>query len=168
VACPRSRTLRKRRGLILQTTGEPSSPPARRGWAGWRSEEAFHAFPDHRPRRPGRADDGAPRPHAVAERPHDQRSALGCPTDRVPPELGTNSLRHAGLQDAAAVRVSAAFEDRVLRIEVEDGGTSGAVIRRTPNRDGGGGFGLNIIDALALRWGVKRAGGTLVWVELGC
>jgi anti-sigma regulatory factor (Ser/Thr protein kinase) len=83
-------------------------------------------------------------------------------------ELVTNSLRHAGLRDAAAVRVSAAFEDRVLRIEVEDGGTSGAVIRRTPNRDGGGGFGLNIIDALALRWGVKRAGGTLVWVELGC
>jgi anti-sigma regulatory factor (Ser/Thr protein kinase) len=83
-------------------------------------------------------------------------------------ELVTNSLRHAGLQDAAAVRVSAAFEDRVLRIEVEDGGTSGAVIRRTPNRDGGGGFGLNIIDALALRWGVERAGGTLVWVEVGC
>jgi anti-sigma regulatory factor (Ser/Thr protein kinase) len=83
-------------------------------------------------------------------------------------ELVTNSLRHAGLQGDAAVRVSAAFEDRVLRIEVEDGGTSGAVIRRTPNRDGGGGFGLNIIDALALRWGVERAGGTLVWVEVGC
>jgi anti-sigma regulatory factor (Ser/Thr protein kinase) len=83
-------------------------------------------------------------------------------------ELVTNSLRHAGLQDAAAVRVSAALENGVLRIEVEDGGTSGVVLRRTPNRDRGGGFGLNIIDALALRWGVKRAGGTLVWVELGC
>jgi serine/threonine-protein kinase RsbW len=83
-------------------------------------------------------------------------------------ELVTNSLRHAGLQDTAAVRVSAALESGVLRIEVEDGGTSGAVVRREPNRDRGGGFGLNIIDALALRWGVKRAGGTLVWVEFAC
>jgi anti-sigma regulatory factor (Ser/Thr protein kinase) len=83
-------------------------------------------------------------------------------------ELVTNSLRHAGLQDTAAVRVSAALESGVLRIEVEDGGTSGAVVRREPNRDRGGGFGLNIIDALALCWGVKRAGGTLVWVELAC
>jgi anti-sigma regulatory factor (Ser/Thr protein kinase) len=83
-------------------------------------------------------------------------------------ELVTNSMRHAGLQDVAEVRVSAALADDVLRIEVEDAGTSGAVIRRTPNRDLGGGFGLNIIDALALRWGVERGSGTLVWVELGC
>jgi serine/threonine-protein kinase RsbW len=81
-------------------------------------------------------------------------------------ELVTNSMLHAGLQGDAAVRVSAALADGVLRIEVEDRGTSGAVLRRTPNRDRGGGFGLNIIDALALRWGVKRVGGTLVWVEL--
>jgi hypothetical protein len=66
------------------------------------------------------------------------------------------------------VRVCAAIADGVLRIEVEDGGTNGAVIRRRPNRDHGGGFGLNIIDALALPWRVKRARGTLVWVELGC
>jgi anti-sigma regulatory factor (Ser/Thr protein kinase) len=81
-------------------------------------------------------------------------------------ELVTNSLRHAGLKGAAAVRVCAALADGVLRIEVEDAGTNGAVIRRTPNRDRGGGFGLNIVDSLALRWGVERAGGTTVWVEL--
>jgi anti-sigma regulatory factor (Ser/Thr protein kinase) len=83
-------------------------------------------------------------------------------------ELVTNSLRHAGLEDAAAVRVSAALADGVLRIEVQDGGTNGSVVRRTPNRDQGGGFGLNIIDALAMRWGVERSGGTRVWVELQC
>jgi serine/threonine-protein kinase RsbW len=81
-------------------------------------------------------------------------------------ELVTNSLRHAGLPDAATVRVSAQLADGVLRLEVEDGGTSGAVSRRTPNRDRGGGFGLNIVDALAARWGVERDRGTLVWVEL--
>jgi anti-sigma regulatory factor (Ser/Thr protein kinase) len=83
-------------------------------------------------------------------------------------ELVTNSLLHAGLQGDAAVRVSAALADDVLRIEVEDEGTSGAVRQRAPNRNRGGGFGLHIIDALALRWGVERGTGTLVWVELGC
>ena len=81
-------------------------------------------------------------------------------------ELVTNSMRHAGLRGAAGVRVSAELADGILRIEVEDGGTNGAVIRRTPNRDRGGGFGLNIVDSLALRWGVERTAGTMVWVEL--
>jgi serine/threonine-protein kinase RsbW len=81
-------------------------------------------------------------------------------------ELVTNSLRHAGLPDAATVRVSAQLADGVLRLEVEDEGTSGAVSRRTPNRHRGGGYGLNIVDALAARWGVERDAGTLVWVEL--
>jgi anti-sigma regulatory factor (Ser/Thr protein kinase) len=81
-------------------------------------------------------------------------------------ELVTNSLRHAGLADAATVRVFAQFVDDALRLEVEDGGTGGAVRRRAPNRDRGGGFGLNIVDALAARWGVERDRGTLVWVEL--
>jgi len=83
-------------------------------------------------------------------------------------ELVTNSMRHADPQDAATVRVSAELADDVLRIEVEDGGTSGAVTRRAPNRDAGGGFGLNIVDAVAVRWGVERGTGTLVWVELAC
>ena len=83
-------------------------------------------------------------------------------------ELVTNSLRHAGLPTTATIRVSAALADGVLRIEVEDGGTSGAIVRREPNRDSSGGFGLNIIDALALRWGVERANSTLFWVEFGC
>jgi anti-sigma regulatory factor (Ser/Thr protein kinase) len=83
-------------------------------------------------------------------------------------ELVTNSLLHAGLPDAAPVRVSAELAGGVLRLEVEDAGTGGAVRRRTPNRHGSGGFGLNIVDALAARWGVERDGGTMVWVELAC
>lgn len=81
-------------------------------------------------------------------------------------ELVTNSLRHGGLPDAANVRVFADLTDGVLRLEVEDAGTAGTVTRRAPNRNRGGGFGLNIIDALAARWGVQRDRGTLVWVEL--
>jgi serine/threonine-protein kinase RsbW len=83
-------------------------------------------------------------------------------------ELVTNSLRHAGLPDAAPVRVSAELNAGILRLEVEDGGTGGAVTRRTPSRHGAGGFGLNIVETLATRWGVERDGATLVWVELAC
>jgi anti-sigma regulatory factor (Ser/Thr protein kinase) len=83
-------------------------------------------------------------------------------------ELVTNSMLHAGLPGDAVVSVCAEIADGVLRIEVEDGGTNGAVIRRTPNRRDGGGFGLNIVDAVAARWGVERRTGTLVWVELDC
>jgi serine/threonine-protein kinase RsbW len=98
------------------------------------------------------------------------RATNGLLTDAplVVSELVTNSLRHGGLTDVATVRVSAELAESVLRLEVEDPGTSGAVTRRSPNSERGGGFGLNIIDALALRWGVERARGTLVWVELGC
>jgi serine/threonine-protein kinase RsbW len=83
-------------------------------------------------------------------------------------ELVTNSLLHASPQEAAEVRVSAVFADGVLRIEVEDGGTGGGPVRRSANRDLGGGFGLNIVNSLAAHWGVERNGSTLVWVELAC
>jgi anti-sigma regulatory factor (Ser/Thr protein kinase) len=83
-------------------------------------------------------------------------------------ELVTNCLRHAGMSDSATVRVSAQLTDGVLRLEVEDPGTVGHVARRTPDPDHGGGFGLNIVDALAALWGVQRDESTLVWVELGC
>jgi anti-sigma regulatory factor (Ser/Thr protein kinase) len=83
-------------------------------------------------------------------------------------ELVTNSLRHATLPEATSVRVSAALAGGSLRIEVEDAGTGAGPVRRSANGNRGGGFGLNIVDALAARWGVERDGGTLVWVELAC
>lgn len=83
-------------------------------------------------------------------------------------ELVTNSVRHAGLSDGAMVRISAELAAGVLRLEVEDPGTAGAVARRSPDGERGGGFGLNIVDALAMRWGVQRNGATLLWAEFGC
>jgi anti-sigma regulatory factor (Ser/Thr protein kinase) len=81
-------------------------------------------------------------------------------------ELVTNSLLHAGLPGPATVRVSAQLAEGVLRLEVEDAGTAGTVAQRVPSDDRRGGYGLNIVDALAARWGVVRDGGTLVWAEL--
>jgi anti-sigma regulatory factor (Ser/Thr protein kinase) len=81
-------------------------------------------------------------------------------------ELVTNSLLHADLPGPATVRVSAQLAEGVLRLEVEDAGTAGTVAQRVPSDDRRGGYGLNIVDALAARWGVVRDGGTLVWAEL--
>jgi anti-sigma regulatory factor (Ser/Thr protein kinase) len=81
-------------------------------------------------------------------------------------ELVTNSLLHADLRGPATVRVSAQLAEGVLRLEVEDAGTAGTVAQRDPSDDRRGGYGLNIVDALAARWGVVRDGGTLVWAEL--
>jgi anti-sigma regulatory factor (Ser/Thr protein kinase) len=82
-------------------------------------------------------------------------------------ELVTNSVRHAGLSDGATVRISAELGAGVLRLEVEDAGTVGVVARRSPDGERGG-YGLNIVNALATRWGVQRNGATLLWAELGC
>jgi anti-sigma regulatory factor (Ser/Thr protein kinase) len=83
-------------------------------------------------------------------------------------ELVTNSVRHAGVPDAAIVRICARLAEGILRLEVEDPGTAGAVAQRPPDHHRGDGFGLNIVDALATRWGVEREGATLVWAEFWC
>jgi anti-sigma regulatory factor (Ser/Thr protein kinase) len=75
-------------------------------------------------------------------------------------ELVTNALRHG--EGSIELRL-ARLEDRV-RIEVVDEG-SGAVpaIRQEVAEDGG--WGLRIVDELALRWGCFE-GTTHVWAEL--
>jgi serine/threonine-protein kinase RsbW len=80
-------------------------------------------------------------------------------------ELVTNSVRHAGLNGDAAVHVVALLGNGVLRLEVDDLGTAGDVQVREPSLAGGG-FGLNLVGALARTWGVERDGRTRVWVEL--
>lgn len=92
------------------------------------------------------------------------RASNGLLTDAplVVSELVTNSLRHGGLPDAATVRVCADLVEGVLRLEVEDAGTAGAVTQRVPHRNHrnhGGGFELNIIDALAARLGSEARPG---------
>ena len=81
-------------------------------------------------------------------------------------ELVTNSVLHAGPLVGAPIRVSAALADGTLRLEVEDAGHGNAVIRRAPDRRHGSGFGLDLVDRIAARWGVTQLGATRVWCEL--
>jgi serine/threonine-protein kinase RsbW len=82
-------------------------------------------------------------------------------------ELLTNSVRHAGLSAADVLRVRASADGEVLHLEVEDEGRTGAVRRRVPDLLAGG-IGLNIVETLALDWGVRKGDHTTVWVVLPC
>ena len=84
-------------------------------------------------------------------------------------ELVTNSLLHGRVSDSSAhvsLRVSLWAER--CRLEVEDPGREGVVAPRPPDLQGGGGLGLNLVQALSESWGVIRVGGrsTRVWAQL--
>ena len=81
-------------------------------------------------------------------------------------ELVTNSVRHARAPATAGISVRARVLGEMLRVEVRDGGTSGAIALRAPDLGNGGGFGLNVVDLVSQRWGVDRDGGTRVWAEM--
>jgi serine/threonine-protein kinase RsbW len=81
-------------------------------------------------------------------------------------ELVANSVRHGDAPPDSVVRVRARVGADVVRLEVEDGGVAGSVKRRAPDLERGGGFGLQVVEALSRRWGVNRDAGTRVWAEL--
>src|SRR4051794_21941039 len=68
----------------------------------------------------------------------------------VASELMTNAISHARGGDLQVLAVLLAHE---VRLEVIDPG-GGLVARKTPSLDGGGGFGLHVVDAVADEWGV--------------
>ena len=78
-------------------------------------------------------------------------------------ELVTNTYRHA----RSDARVSVLRRRDVIRVEVHDSGEGGPVRLRPLDPARPDGRGLNIVDALATRWGsMNSEGGTLVWFEL--
>jgi anti-sigma regulatory factor (Ser/Thr protein kinase) len=86
--------------------------------------------------------------------------------DLLVSELVTNSVRHGELGDGDTVLVRVFIAADTLRVEIEDPGTTGVVARSRPDlRSTRGGFGLNLVDSLATRWGVSRRHGTTVWFE---
>ena len=79
-------------------------------------------------------------------------------------ELVTNAIVHAGTD----VAVRAAFGDGVFRVEVSDGSPA-LPANRPLTGIGGTGYGLQLIEAIATRWGVKpSSSGKTVWFELAC
>ena len=76
-------------------------------------------------------------------------------------ELVTNALVHG----RGAIELSAALDEDRLLVEVTDDGGGFERIMREHDFDAVGGHGLNIVDALASRWGIHE-GNSHVWFEL--
>jgi hypothetical protein len=66
------------------------------------------------------------------------------------------------------VRVGLGVSNGLVRLEVENPGSTGMIAAHEPDVERGGGFGLRLVEALAHAWGVSRDGHTRVWVELLC
>jgi anti-sigma regulatory factor (Ser/Thr protein kinase) len=83
-------------------------------------------------------------------------------------ELVTNSVRHSGVPAGSDVIVSVNLTPGMVRLDVEDPGHVGTVALRAPDAGTGGGYGLNLVQALSERWGMERVaeGGTRVWAQL--
>jgi hypothetical protein len=56
----------------------------------------------------------------------------------------------------------------MVRLDVEDPGRGGTIALHRADSETGGGFGLNLVEALSERWGMERVaeGGTRVWAQL--
>ena len=81
-------------------------------------------------------------------------------------ELVTNSVRHADAPEGDVVDIEVSIEPRRVSVAVGDGG-SGFVFRPgSVGRQKVSGWGLDLVDRLASRWGIRRLRGTCVWFEL--
>jgi anti-sigma regulatory factor (Ser/Thr protein kinase) len=80
-------------------------------------------------------------------------------------ELVTNSVRHGGSGDGAAIGFEVVLSPSTLRVEVSDRGPGFEPVPRRPAPDAAGGRGLYLVDTLADRWG-SAEGGTRVWFEV--
>jgi anti-sigma regulatory factor (Ser/Thr protein kinase) len=85
----------------------------------------------------------------------------------VASELVTNAVVHSGCRHEQELAVRAYVNGDRVMISVHDPGLSDQVAhQRAPGADGAGGWGLQIVDRLAARWGSQRDDGYQVWAEL--
>lgn len=82
----------------------------------------------------------------------------------VASELVTNVLRHCSASDPAATLTLALAPDRVTLV-VTDAGTGFDPVER-PSGHPSGGWGLQVLDAIADRWWVERNGSTRVICQI--
>jgi anti-sigma regulatory factor (Ser/Thr protein kinase) len=83
-------------------------------------------------------------------------------------ELFGNSVRHSGSSaPGETVTVEVRSAGGVIRIQVTDRSGPGVPRLRSPGCDAEGGRGLQLVAALAARWGWRQRGGrTVTWFEL--
>jgi anti-sigma regulatory factor (Ser/Thr protein kinase) len=84
-------------------------------------------------------------------------------------ELVANGVRHGGADTDSYLRLLLEGTRPGLHVEVVNpNGDTGAPARRAADLGGGGGIGLNLVEMLASRWGIRSIPRTAVWFELDC
>jgi anti-sigma regulatory factor (Ser/Thr protein kinase) len=85
-------------------------------------------------------------------------------------ELVANGVRHGGAGADASLHLLLQGARPGLRVEVSNpaDGASSLPARRPADLAGGGGIGLNLVETLASRWGIRGLPRTSVWFELDC
>jgi anti-sigma regulatory factor (Ser/Thr protein kinase) len=81
-------------------------------------------------------------------------------------EVIANSVRHAGADGFSAIELKVSMSPSCARVEVEDQGPGFVARPRKPDLEGGGGFGLLLVDRLADRWGMVFDHPSRIWFEI--
>ena len=82
-------------------------------------------------------------------------------------ELLSNAIRHARPLPGANVQVAWALEDDAIEVAVSDGGAATTPARTHASISALGGRGLDIVEYLASRWGIRSDdSGQTVWAVL--
>jgi len=80
-------------------------------------------------------------------------------------EVVSNAVLHSKAAPGATITLTARLDGETVRITVSDAGEGFTPRERDPEHIGDG-YGLFLLDKIASRWGVDRAGPTSVWFEL--
>jgi anti-sigma regulatory factor (Ser/Thr protein kinase) len=82
-------------------------------------------------------------------------------------ELIDNVVRHAALAKTDVMTLAGIATEDIVRIEIEQA-SSAASARIVPvsERGEGGGYGLQIVDALTSKWGIRQGRPGAVWFEV--
>jgi hypothetical protein len=85
-------------------------------------------------------------------------------------ELVANGVRHGGAGAGSSLHLLLQGSRPGLHVEVVNPDHLGgrAPARRSADLAGGGGIGLNLVDQLSSRWGVRERPDTAVWFEMDC
>jgi hypothetical protein len=84
-------------------------------------------------------------------------------------ELVANGVRHGGAGNDASLHLLLEGRRPGLHVEVVNPNhVGGTPTRRAPDLEEGGGIGLNLVETLASRWGVRSVPATAVWFEFDC
>ena len=84
-------------------------------------------------------------------------------------ELVANGVRHGGAGSGSALHLLLEGRRPGLHVEVANADHAPSPPeRRRADLGGGGGIGLNLVEQLASRWGVRDRPHTAVWFEMDC